>query len=58
MIVNSYNLDLITISLRIIKMSINRTRCGLLEDGHSCEINAFLSKIPLNLFFNYLLFSE
>ena len=28
-IVNSYNLDLIAISLRLIKMSINRTGCGL-----------------------------
>ena len=28
-IVNSYNLDLITISLRLLKMSINRTGCGL-----------------------------
>ena len=28
-IVNSYNLDLIAISLRLIKMSINRMGCGL-----------------------------
>ena len=28
-IVNSYNLDLIAISLRLIKMSINRPGCGL-----------------------------
>ena len=29
-IVNRYNLDLIVISLKLIKMSINRTECGLL----------------------------
>ena len=39
-------------------MSINRPGCGLQEIDDFCEINAFLSKIPLNFFFNYLLFSE
>ena len=39
-------------------MSINRTGCGLKENGHFREIYAFLSKIPLNFFFNYHLFSE
>ena len=28
-IVNRYNLDLISISLRLVKMSINRAGCGL-----------------------------
>ena len=57
-IVNSYNLDLIAISFRLIKMSINRPGCGLQENNGFREINAFLSKIPLNFFFNYLLLSE
>ena len=39
-------------------MSINRPRCGLYENDDFREINAFLSKISLNFFFNYLLFSE
>ena len=39
-------------------MSINRPGCGLKENDDFREINAFLSKIPLNFFFNYLLFSE
>ena len=46
MIVNSYNLILIAISLRLIKMSINRPECGLSENDNFREINAFLSKIP------------
>ena len=37
MIVNSYNLDLNAISLRLINMSINRTW----ENDHIREINAF-----------------
>ena len=53
-----YNLDLIAISLRLVKMSINRAGCGLLENALFGEINEFLSKIPLNFFFTYLLFSE
>ena len=57
-IVNSNNLDLIDISLRLIKMTINRLVCGLYENDDFREINTFLSKIPLNIFFNYLLFSE
>ena len=39
-------------------MSINRPGCGLSENDDFREINTFLSKIPLNFFFNYLLFSE
>ena len=39
-------------------MSINRPVCGLQENDDFREINAFLSKIHLNFFFNYLLFSE
>ena len=39
-------------------MSINRPGCGFYENDDFREINAFLSKIPLNFFFNYLLFSE
>ena len=40
-------------------MSINSPGCGLSEnDGDFREINIFLSKIPVNFFFNYLLFSE
>ena len=57
-IVNSYNLDLIDISLRLIKMTINRPVCGLKENDDFREITAFLSKIPLYFSFNYLLFSE
>ena len=45
-IVNSYNLILIAISLRLIKMSINRPGCGLQENDDFLEINAFLIKIP------------
>ena len=45
-IVNSYNLILIAISLRFIKMSINRLGCGLQENDDFLEINAFLIKIP------------
>ena len=39
-------------------MSIHRPRCGLYENDDFREIYAFLSKIPLNSFVNYLLFSE
>ena len=42
---HSYNLILIAISLRLIKMSINRPGCGLKENYDFREINAFLSKI-------------
>ena len=57
-IVISYNLILIAISLRLIKLSINRPGCGLKENYDFRVINALLSKIPFNFFFNYLLFSE
>ena len=39
-------------------MSINRPGCDLFENDDFREINTFLSKIPLNVFFDYLLFSE
>ena len=49
-IVNSYNLDLIAISFKLIKMSINRPGCGLQENDDFRKIKAFLSKIPLYFF--------
>ena len=41
MIVNSYNMDLNSISLRLNNMSINRAGRGLWENDHIREINAF-----------------